>query len=97
MRQQAKIFYLQRRCKSPTVATESLLLTCIADVEEHRDVALVGIPSAFIQARVQHKKDVAIIKIRVVIVDILLELFQDIYEPYVTTDLKEVKQLVGQY
>jgi hypothetical protein len=32
---------------SPTVATESVILSCIIDAEEHRDVAIVDIPNAF--------------------------------------------------
>jgi len=31
------------------VATESVPLTCIVDVEEERDVAVIDIPNAFIQ------------------------------------------------
>ena len=35
---------------SPTVATEALLLTCLVDAMEHRDVATVDIPGAFMQS-----------------------------------------------
>jgi hypothetical protein len=48
---------------SPTVATDSVLLSCIIDAEEHRDVAVVDIPNAFVQTRVENKKDMAFIKI----------------------------------
>ena len=34
---------------SPTVATEAVLLSCIIDAEEERDVAVINIPNAFIQ------------------------------------------------
>jgi hypothetical protein len=34
---------------SPTIATESVLLSCIIDAEEHRDVAVVDIPNAFLK------------------------------------------------
>jgi hypothetical protein len=37
---------------SPTVARESVLLSCIIDAEEERDVAVVDILNAFIQTRV---------------------------------------------
>ena len=57
---------------------------------------MFDIPNAFLHIRVQHKKGMAIIKIRVVIVDILIEITPGIYETYVTTDLKGVKQLVVQ-
>jgi hypothetical protein len=48
---------------SPTVTTESVLLTCIIDAEEGRDVAVIDIPNAFIQMRVQDEKDMAHIRI----------------------------------
>lgn len=35
---------------SPTVAIEAVLLSCIIDAEENRDVATVDIPGAFMQA-----------------------------------------------
>jgi hypothetical protein len=34
---------------SPTVATEAVLLSCIINAEEGRDVAVIDIPNAFIQ------------------------------------------------
>jgi hypothetical protein len=59
---------------SPTVATESVLLSCITDAEEHRDVAVVDIPNAFVQTRVENEKNIAFIKIRGILVDILVEI-----------------------
>jgi hypothetical protein len=37
---------------SPTIATEAVLLSCIIDAKEGRDVAVVDIPNAFVQTRV---------------------------------------------
>jgi hypothetical protein len=68
---------------SPTVAMESVLLTCIIDAEEGRDVAIVDIPNAFIQTCIEDEKDMAFIKIRGVLVDILVEIAPDVYKPYV--------------
>jgi hypothetical protein len=34
---------------SPTIATEAVLLSCIIDAKEGRDVAVINIPNAFIQ------------------------------------------------
>jgi hypothetical protein len=48
---------------SPTVSAESVLLTCIVDAEEGRDVAVIDTPNAFTQARVEEEKDMAFIKI----------------------------------
>jgi hypothetical protein len=38
---------------SPTVATEAVLLTCIIDAEEGRDVAVVDISNPFIQTKIE--------------------------------------------
>ena len=82
---------------SPTATTELVLLTCIVDSEEHINVAVVDILNAFVQTHVQHKKDMSIINIIGVLVHILLVIAPDIYDPYVTTDFKGVKQLVLQF
>jgi hypothetical protein len=50
--------------RSPTVSTESVLLSCIIDADEHRDVAVVDIPNAFVQTRAENEKDMAFIKIQ---------------------------------
>ena len=81
---------------SPTVATESVLLTCIIDAEEGRDVAVIDIPNACVQMNVEDEKDTAFIKIRGVLVDILVEIAPDVYQPYVTKDRKGVEQLLMQ-
>jgi hypothetical protein len=87
--------YISKEEVSSTVARESVLLRCIADAEEERDVAVNDIPNAFIQTRIDKEEDMAIIKIRGVLVDMLLDIAPDIYQPYVTTDKKGIKQLVG--
>ena len=81
---------------SPTVTTESVLLTCIIDATEERDVAVIDIPNAFIQTRIENKKDQAIIKMRGVLVDILVQIAPDTYKPFVTKDKKGNKQLLIQ-
>jgi hypothetical protein len=40
-----------------------MLLSCIIDSKEERDVAVINIPNAFIQTWVEDEKDMAIIKI----------------------------------
>ena len=81
---------------SPTVSTESVLLSCIIDAEEKRDVAVIDIPNAFVQTRVEDEKDMAIIKLRGVLVDILVALAPDVYKSYTTTDKKGSIQLLVQ-
>jgi hypothetical protein len=81
---------------SPTVATESVLLSCIIDAEEEQDVAVVDIPNAFVQTRVENEKDMACIQIRGIRVDILVENSPDVYKSYVSKDKKRSKQLLVQ-
>jgi hypothetical protein len=81
---------------SPTVTTESVLLSCIINAEEERDVAVIDIPNAFIQTRVEGEKDMTIIKLRGVLVDILVVIAPNVYKSYTTTDKKGVRQLVVQ-
>ena len=75
---------------SPMVATEAVLLWCIIDAEEERDVAVINILNAFIQTRVKDEKDMLFIKIRGVLVDILVEIAPDVYKSHVTTNKKGV-------
>jgi hypothetical protein len=54
--------YLTKEDSSlPTLATKSVLLTLIVDADEKRDVPIIDIPNAFIQTRVDDKKDRVII------------------------------------
>ena len=48
---------------SPTVSTEAVLLTCIIDAEEERDVAVIDIPNAFIQTKVTNKDEQVVIRL----------------------------------
>ena len=79
---------------SPTVAVESVLLSCIIDAQEERDVATVDIPNAFIQTRVEKKEERCVIKLRGTLVDMLEEIAPDVYTPYVRVDRKGVKVLI---
>ena len=40
----------KEEASSPTVAIESVMLSCVIDTKEGRDVAMVDIPGAFMQA-----------------------------------------------
>ena len=60
------------------------------------DVAVIDIPNAFIQKKVEDENYMAFIKIRGVLVDILVEIASDVYKSHVTTDKKGVKQFLVQ-
>ena len=44
-----RLYTPKDEASSPTVATESVLLSCVIDAKERRDVATVDIPGAFMQ------------------------------------------------
>jgi hypothetical protein len=72
---------------SPTVTAEAVMLTCVVDAQEDRDVAVVDIPNAFVQTVVS-KEDAdhrVIVHIRGTLVDILVSIAPDVYGSYVST------------
>jgi hypothetical protein len=60
--------YISREdVRSPIAATELLLLTAVIAAEEHHDVAVVDIPNAFIQTRLECKEDKVISKCKAIL------------------------------
>jgi hypothetical protein len=49
-----------------------VLLSCIIEAEEERDVAVADITNAFVQTQVKNEKDMGFIKIGGILVDILV-------------------------
>ena len=82
--------------RSPNIETESVLLSYIIYAREERDVAVTDIPNAFMQTQIEHENDMAIIKIRGILVDMLLDIAPNVYGLYVTIDRKGIKQLINQ-
>jgi hypothetical protein len=80
----------------PTVAVESVSLSCIVDAEKGRDVAVIDTANAFMQTCVEDKKDMAFIKIRGVLVDILVDIAPEVYKKHVTKDKNGVAQSLVQ-
>ncbi len=65
-----------------------MLLTSIVDAAEKRDVAIIDIPNAFIQTRIESEKDRVIIRNRGVVVDWLVGIAPKVYSQYVTVGKK---------
>jgi hypothetical protein len=86
----------QEDASLPTFTTEAILLSCIINAEEERDVTVINIPNAFIQMQVEDEEYIAIIKIHGVLVDILIQITPNIYKSYIMTDKKRMKQLLVQ-
>ncbi len=57
-------FISKENASSLTVATESVLLTSLVDVQENCDVAIVVILNAFIQTVVEDDEDKVVMRIR---------------------------------
>ena len=57
-------FISKEDSRLPTVSTEAVLLSCIIDAEEERDVTVIDIPNEFIQTRVENEKDMVYIRVR---------------------------------
>ena len=89
-------YILKEDASSPTVSNEAVMLTCVIDADENRDVAIVDIPNAFVQTVVEDEKDRAFIRIRGPLVDILVSIAPDVYGEYVTIGKKGEKQLLVQ-
>ena len=85
---------LKEDASSPTFATESVLLSCVINAKENRDVAITDIPNAFIQTVVKDLKDRAITHIHALMVDMFMKIAPDVYENYITIDKKCNKQLL---
>ena len=72
----------------PTVLTESLFITCAIDSHEGRDIMIMDIPNAFIQAGIPKRKkgDRIIMKIRGRLVDWLIEISPETYQDKVVVE-----------
>jgi hypothetical protein len=71
--------YIEKEdASSPTVATESVILTSVVDAAENRHTAVIDIPNAFIQTVVEDKKRRVIIRIRGMLVDMLVKIAPDV-------------------
>ncbi len=79
---------------SPTVATESVIITSIVNAIEECQTAIIDIPNAFIQTVVEDKKKQVIIHVPRMLVDILVKIAPKVYKPFVTYDKKGNNQLL---
>jgi len=60
----------------------------IVDAHEGHDMMSVNIPNAFIQTKVENPKQRALIKIKSILLDVLLEIAPEVYIDYVYTNKK---------
>ena len=81
-----RAYITKEEASSPTVTLEAVILTCLIDAMEGRDVAIVDIPNAFIQTpneklKEHHQQD--FMKVRGRVAELLLEFQPEVYSDYV--------------
>jgi hypothetical protein len=74
---------------SPTVATESVMLSCTIDAHENRDVATVDVPGAFLQADME---DTVYMRIDGAMAELLIRLDPELYNKFV--EIKNGKKVL---
>ena len=84
----------KEEASSPTAATESVMLSCAVDARERRQTAVIDIPNAFIQTKVEREKDRAIVRIRGLVADMLVEIAPEVYSEYITKDKRGNSELL---
>jgi hypothetical protein len=70
----------KEEASSPTVAVEALLLSCVIDAQENRDVATADIPGAFMQADME---DVVHMKLEGTMAELLIKIDPALYRKHV--------------
>ncbi len=80
----------------PTVTAKAVMLTCVIDAQENRDIAVVDIPNAFVQTIVDEEDadHHVIVCIREPLVDILVSIAPDVFGPYVSINKNGQKVLI---
>ena len=76
-----RVYMNKDEVSSPTISTEALLITCVLDAMEERDVATVDIPGAFMQTDMEGED--TFMKIEGKMVDILTRLDPELYEKHI--------------
>ena len=80
----------KEEASSPTVAIESVMISCTIDAKENRDVAIVDIPGAFMQADME---DEVYMKLEGKMAELMVRIDPKLYRKYVHTDEKGQKTL----
>jgi hypothetical protein len=76
-------YMTKEEMSSPTVATEALILTCVIDAIERRNVATCDIPGAFMQSNMKGK---VVMKFEGVMAEVILKIDQIKYKKHVTKE-----------
>jgi Reverse transcriptase (RNA-dependent DNA polymerase) len=77
-----RLYTAKEDASSPTVAIESVMLSCVIDAAEKRDVATVDIPGAFLHADMEDK---VLMKLEGTMAELLVLLDPELYKKFVQT------------
>jgi hypothetical protein len=80
----------KEEASSPTVAIESVMLSCTIDAKENRDVAIVDIPGAFMQADMEEE---VYMKLEGKMAELMVRIDPKLYRKYVQSDERGRKVL----
>ena len=75
-----RVHTTKEEASSPTVAIESVMLSCVIDAKEGRDVATVDIPGAFMQADME---DIVHMKLEGHMAELLVRIDPKLYRQYI--------------
>lgn len=73
----------ENKTSSPTASLAGLILTCIIDEYENRDVAPVDLPGAFLQTKMPENEDDVYIMLDGRMAELLAKISPDTYQKYV--------------
>ncbi len=76
-------YMTKQETSAPTVATEALILTCVVDAIEDRDVATCDIPGAFMQSDMKGK---VVMKLEGVMAEVILKIDPKLYTKYIAQE-----------
>ena len=81
-----RLYTAKEDASSPTVSTEAVFITAVIDALEGRDVAVVDVPGAFMQADMDEE---VYVRFTGKMVELLLEIDRDMYQECVTMERGE--------
>ena len=75
-----RVYTSKEDARSPTVAIESLMLSCVIDAKENRDVGIIDIPGAFMHADME---DTIYMKMEGKMAELLVRIDPTLYRKYI--------------
>ena len=78
-----RLYKTKAETSSPTVRTESLMLSCVIDAKERRNVLTCDVPGAFMQADID---EIVHVKLEGPLADLLAKVDPKLYTEYLVTE-----------